>query len=513
MALNAAQAKREIERLRNDARTEWARLNRYVRYARGRQRLPWLPDSAESEYRDIAKKSASNWLELVVRSTAQGLHVDGYGAASDDSEPSSLWDEVWQPNGMDARQHALHRAVLTLGYSYLIEWPADDGGVWMRPEAATSLFAVYDDPGDDWPTLALREVKKGAKGSGKGGIYELYDAEARYTLRDGKVAIAEHDLGLVPVVKVESQLDLLGDPQGEIEPVIPIQDRIVDATFTLQMVAKYGAFPQRWIAGLNPQAPLTDPETGEPVTDEAGNFVYPNIKAYVDSILTASDNDTKFGQFAAADLRQYVEALEAHIRHLAAITQTPPHYLLGSLVNLSAEALAAAEAGLQRKIRDRREVIGEGYEQAFRLAATILGDIAAAEDMSAQVHWQDVESRSLAQVADALTKLATIGVPLQMLLRMIPGWTQQDVEEAADLIESDDVIGRLVSDLEAGASPRQEDPAAIKAKADAMGVLIRSGVEPLQAAQQAGLGDLQFTGAVPTSLRLPQAEAADLEGG
>lgn len=454
MALSPAQAKRQVEALRNEARPEWARLGRFVRYVRGRQRLPWLPDNVETEYRDIAKKSASNWLELVVRATAQGLHLDGYGSSvspdveEGDQSVLSLWDQVWQPNGMDARQHALHRAVLTLGYSYIVEWPGEDGGVWMRPEAATSLFAVYDDPADEWPVLALREVKKGTK-DGKGGVYELFDAEARYTVRGDKVDVDEHDLEVVPVVKVDSQLDLLGTPQGEIESVIPIQDRIVDATFTLQMVAKYGAFPQRWIAGLNPQAPLVD-DDGEPLTDDDGNFVYPKIKAYVDSILTAVDKDAKFGQFAAADLNQYVEALEAHVRHLAAITQTPPHYLLGSLVNLSAEALAAAESGLQRKIRDRREVIGEGYEQAFRLAATIIGDEAAANDLSAQVHWQDVESRSLAQVADALTKLQTIGVPLQMLLPMIPGWTQQDVDEATELIETDDVIGRLVADLDAG---------------------------------------------------------------
>ena len=54
---------------------EIARLRRFVRYARGRQKLPWLPENVESEYRDIATKSASNWLDLVVRSTAQGLIV------------------------------------------------------------------------------------------------------------------------------------------------------------------------------------------------------------------------------------------------------------------------------------------------------------------------------------------------------------------------------------------------------------------------------------------------------
>lgn len=52
---------------------------------------------------------------------------------------------------------------------------------------------------------------------------------------------------------------------------------------------------------------------------------------------------------------------------------------------------------------------------------------------------------------------------------------------------------------------------AIRAKADAMGVLIRSGVEDESAAAQVGLTGLKFTGAVPVSLRLPESEAGDLE--
>lgn len=51
-----------------------------------------------------------------------------------------------------------------------------------------------------------------------------------------------------------------------------------------------------------------------------------------------------------------------------------------------------------------------------------------------------------------------------------------------------------------------------KAKADAMGVLIRAGVAPEDAAQRVGLAGLAFTGAVPTSLRLPEADASALEG-
>ena len=254
-------------RLRKDASTEWARLGRLTRYARGKQKPPWLPDSAETEYRDIAKKSASNWLDLVIRSTAQGLHVVGYG---DRSNEPRVWDEGWQRNGLDARQHALYRAILVHGYAFTITMPADDGGVWCRPDSAACVYAEYDDPADDWAQYALREPRK--------GVLELFDAEARYTIAGGEVIITEHPFGVCPVVRVSRAIDLLGTPMGEIEPVIPIQDRIVDATFNLQMASKYGAFPQRWIAGLDLSAPLTD-DHGKPLRYDGGNLDYPKIKA------------------------------------------------------------------------------------------------------------------------------------------------------------------------------------------------------------------------------------------
>lgn len=432
--LSKPDANKLAEELAKEAMPEWARLSRFVRYARGTGAPPWLPDDAESEYRDIARKARSNWLGLVIRGTAQGLHVDGYG---DNTEESTVWSGAWQLNGMDSRQHALHKAVLTCGYGFLIVFPTDDGVPWMRPEAATRMVARFEDPYDEWPVVAYRQISKNHG--------ELYDDEARYILR-GKpgratVTIVPHDLEVCPVVRLDAEGDLLGPPMGQVEPFIATQDRITDATFLLQVVSKYGGFPQRWISGIT---------IG---TDAAGDPVPPKIKAYVDRILTAGDPDTKFGQFAAADLKQYVEALEAHIRHLAATSQTPPHYLLGSLVNLSAESLAAAESGLQRKIKDCRELFGERYEQGLRLAALVLGDTDAANDTDSHVHWQDIESRSFSQTADALLKLSQLGVPLEMVLEMIPGWTQQDVDKAVAIVRRGGSMEELAAQLQAAATP------------------------------------------------------------
>ncbi len=404
----------QIREMRKPAMLEWGRLGLFTRYARGQHPGPWLPDSADREYSEIARKSAANWIGLVISAVTQGLIASGFGAGPGsltDRQPgaSRVWDAVWQPNGLDARQHALYRAAATHGYAYNILRPTDpaDRGrttVSVRPAAADKVYAEYEDPDDDLPIRALRKAAK--------NTWELITTDGYYvwdSTRGWDVSTVPHDIGVCPVVTCRWALDLLGAPLGEVEPTIRIQDRIVDAVFNIQMVSRYGAFPQKWATGMSAQ----DSE----------------VNGYVDQMIVAEDSDTKFGQFTAADLRQYVEALDTHIKHLAAITQTPAHYLLAGSANPpSAEALAAAEAGLQRKVAEKQEVMGEGLEATMRLAARMAGLKEEADDYSMEIRWQDVGSRSLGMTADAIAKLRPLGVPMEMLVRMLPGWTQGDTD-------------------------------------------------------------------------------------
>lgn len=431
-------ARRSVAEARSEASPEWTRIAKFRRYMTGHQKRPWLPDNVEGEYLDIAQKAATNWMHLVVQATSEGLVVAGYG---DDTGDSSVWKDVWQANGMDARQHALHRAALVSGYAYYIVMPGNDdpddpnaiGGVFMRPEAADNLFAYYDDPNDEWPQWAARRVRR-TRGQER---WELYDDASRYDFEwstagagNGRyLGQVNHELGVCPVVQVRASHNLMGHPVGEVEPVTPIQDRIVDAVFTMQMVAKYGAFPQRWIAGMTAPAPEEDQDESE---------LSPQIKAYVDHILMAADPETKFGQFEAADLNQYAQALETHVRHLAAISQTPPHYLLAGLVNVSAEGITAAESGHARKVEERRQVIGEGHEQALRLAAQAAGNSDSADDRTSQVQWKDTTTRSLGAIADAIQKLAAVGVPKELYLGLLPGVSKTDVDKAVTKMEAEE---------------------------------------------------------------------------
>lgn len=397
--------------LQKDARIEWARLATLQRKIEGRLVSTWTPEGADSEYRDLFRKASSPWLLFGRDVIAQGCRINGY---SDEQ----VWDLAWQANGMDGRQVEVNQEAIGLGKSFIMTIPAKGDGVVMRPLSALDTFAVYDDPWDEYPVHVLSRLTP-KRLSFWESDWIFVDAEGSYRFhgdpaRPMDVEFSAHGLEVCPVVMIENTLSSNRSPKSSVEPAIPVYQRIVDATFTLQMVQRYGAFPQKWMAG------------GEIAQNADGT---PAVRSSVDGLIHAkgvTGESARFGTFDAAELNQVVVALEAHIKHLSALLQVPPHYLLGAVVNMSEAGIAAAESGYHRNLADRHISLGEGYELALRTAAAILGLTAAADDTSSEVHWDDVATYSLNQVADAVVKLSAVGAPAEMLFALVPGWNRTD---------------------------------------------------------------------------------------
>lgn len=421
---------------------EQPRLKKIAAYLRNDSSSVYVPRGARQEYRWLIKRARLNILPLVVTVVAQSLYVDGYRPAkSDDDAP--VW-ATWQANRMDGRQHGLHRAVLKYGVAYVTVLPGTPNPV-ITPKSPRRMTAFYADPVDDeWPMYAIEETIQNIAPGKQQRIINLYDEVARYRLTAPVQArstftldpdgTAKHDLGVCPVVRYLNGDDLDGDAsvRGEVEPLIEMQDQLNSTTFNLLMAQQYAAFRQRYATGM--AVPL-DPDTGSPVEP---------FNAAVNRLWVAEDPDTRFGEFNATDLSGYLNSREATIRHIATVSQTPPHNLLGQMVNLSAEALNAAESSSQRKIGERKSSFGEAHEQMLRLAALAGGDQDGWTDTSSQVVWRDTGSRSLAQTADALGKLVTmLGVPPEELWQLIPGITQQDVERWRVAAKQKDAIAQL----------------------------------------------------------------------
>lgn len=128
-----------------------------------------------------------------------------------------------------------------------------------------------------------------------------------------------------------------------------------------------------------------------------------------------------------------------------------------------------------------------------------------ADDPQGTAQWVNTLAAARAASIETRVRLAQPGLDDDQVAQEVARIKEEDGLGLPDPL-GDPGLGREVV-TGGGASPQD-----IKAKADAMGVLIRAGVEPEDAAAQVGLSGVEFTGAVPTSLRLPETDATRLEG-
>lgn len=415
---------------------EQGRLANIDKWYRWDQKDPKLPRRATKEMKALAQLAKTPWLFLVVTTLAQAMFVDGYRTPGDqDNLPQ--W-KTWLANDFDSRQVAVHRAALAYGLAYTTVLPGfneyGEKQSVIRGVSPRRMLAVYEDPAEDqWPILAAQEVVPGKQ-------FRLFDDQLVHNIAridDGTIVhqgIKWHETGKCPVVRYTNDLDLEGRATGEVEPFIGIASRINKTVFDRLLVQHFNSWKVRTVAGM-----------AEPDDDEAKAAA--EIRLRINDLLVAEDPDTKFGTLDETPMEGFIRAGENDVEVLAAVSQTPSHNLTGKMVNLSAEALAAARAPLTQKVFERTTSFGGSHNRTLRLSAFQEGDDEGAYDVLAHVTWQDMEIRSMAQAVDALGKAAQmLGVPKQALWAKIPGVNKTDVEEWSRLALSNDPLNRMLSE-------------------------------------------------------------------
>ncbi|AXQ62332.1 portal protein [Streptomyces phage TrvxScott] len=450
------------------------RLERIDRFIRGKHDDPYMPPQADDEYKLLAKRAVSNWMPLLIGTPAQALYVDGFRSGTSEeglpqapASKSAAWKH-WQRSRMDARQAAVYRGALGFGHSFVLTEKTKKG-VISKGLSAKKTAALYEDPANDDEPYAALTITAKPKGETPGKA-RMWDARYEYavtfkSLSDlDSVRVAKgklHGSTECPVTRFAAQVDLEGRTVGVVEPMIPLQNRINQTIFDLLVAQTYTSHEVRYATGMAPPLLMewvdehgnvtTDPELAvdsRPKLDAAGNPIPAPINHNARRFLFAEDPDVKFGSLPAGPITPLIESVDMSIRHLAAISQTPPHHLLGQIANLSAEALLAAETALSRKITEFQSLFGESWERVFRIAAEMEGDTEGFDDYSGEVQWRDMESRSLAQAADALGKLKEqLGIPARGLWKRVPGVTQTEYEDWEQLAEEDDSVGQLATAL------------------------------------------------------------------
>ena len=423
------------------------RLQLIDNYWMGRHPNPYQPKLATDEYKLLARRAVTNLMPSVVMIPTQVLYVDGIRSGVKDGNPvaAAHW-EHWQRSHLDAGQIPIISAAIAYGLSFTVTEHNRRGLSVTRGLSPLKTFALFEYPQSDMDPLGAFTILREARTEPGRGYF--WDEKHRWDvtfdgLRDEKPKLSnkvEHGLTVCPVTRFAPLVDLSGRCIGVIEPMMRLQDRVNQTVFDLLLAQSEGSWRTRTVTGMAPplemeRIEVEDPVTGEtsfeerPRIDDAGNYIQRPIKLNLSDILYAENPDTKFGILDGTPIEGYIQSLDQVLRHFTTISQTPPHYMLGQIANLSADAMQAAETTLMRRCEQFRTALGESWERDFRLLAELSGDQAGAEDYEAEVLWRDMDAQSLSRVADALGKLREmLEIPAEELWSRVPGATPQEID-------------------------------------------------------------------------------------
>jgi hypothetical protein len=420
------------------------RLDTLYSYWAGDHPLPFGNRKMREAYKRLQKLARSNYAGLVAETVLERIKVVGFRSGSSGTgaatsliganSAAAVADEAdqqawswWQANRMDANSGLVHRAAITMSRAYVIVWPnpRDDGEQPMPLITGEDpRFVIHEsDPTDRYTVRAALKVwrddvqqcdlavvylpdKICYYRSTKSMVSDLNPWQANKWMSDSTDyapdGTAANPFGQVPVVPFLCRPDLYGHALGEYEDVTDIQDRINTVVLDRMVISAMQAYRQRWAKGVD-------------VEDENGN-VRDVFDPGADLIWLTPNDNAAFGEFSPVDLTSIIKATESDVTHIAAITRTPPHYLLGALISVSGDALSAAETGLVSKVVEREQEFGESWESVYRLAGKIQGrDVPA----NCEVIWKDPQFRTLTELAAASVQLMTAGVPWRTRMEML----------------------------------------------------------------------------------------------
>ena len=464
-------------------------FDKAYQYLHGDHLRPHSPLQDDQELEDLRARSISNWMPLLVNLPQQISYVDGYrrggnlaAAVTQSGESIRFSPEYgcWQENRMDARQATIYRASLTYGQSFvLVNTTHKSGKVKVDILPTRQTVAYFDDPVNDIRPRWVLSIVTQARDENVPGLALFWDEENRYELNiNDKQEFSQrgepvpHGLTGCPVVRYTcGPADDEGRAVGVLNDTIyALQDRLNQACFSTNITADSGAFKVRTASGLELDV-KRDPVTGEPLLDSSGNPIPQPITVSQAKMLVSESPETRFGQLDETPISGYLLNEDQATKNLAAIAQFPLHALMGSVSNLSAEALAALETQFFRLVQSYQTSWGESHEELFRLLAEALSDETGAKSFGGEVRWRDMESKSFAAVMDGLGKAAEmLDVPRRGLWSFIPGLTSGDIQDLERLREdqSTEEVMAAMSPTAASARERRVVTPAVAPEADAV---------------------------------------------
>ncbi|MFF4417082.1 phage portal protein [Streptosporangium sp. NPDC001559] len=431
-----------LNRLADELRRREPETTRRLDYYKGKHKLCYASPEFRDYFADRFKGFSDNWTAPVAAAPAERMNVLGIRLDPDERNADKELSEAWKVADCERGSSEAFVVTLAAARSYCLVWGTEDDEprvTWERPDQAivgydsdtgqakaalklwaddTREYATLYEKFFVWKFSRPRYARTGYSVSGlivpagsdtvrsagpEGWVPRQGDNDDTWPL--------PNPLQRVPMVELRNQTLLDDDPLSDIAGVMAMQDAINLIWAYLMNALDFASLPQRVVMGAEvPKVPILD-TNGQKVGERPIE-----LDTLINERILWLTGDAKIGSWPAADLAAYSDVIERAIEHIAAQTRTPPHYLIGKVANLAAEALTAAETGLVSKTGERIVYVNSGIREIHSLMALAMNQEEKARACRrGTVMWADTQFRALGQKVDALQKLKAMGFPLRWL--------------------------------------------------------------------------------------------------
>lgn len=404
-----------IDRLRSNA----GRYGRYEQYYRGAHRLSFATEKFENAFGAQFREFAMNLCPAVCDAVKDKLRITGFVPVDGANGGEWTAEAIWDRNLMGLRCSEVHKEALKNGDAYVIAWPGPDGHALLYPNRAANAAVFYD---EERPGQIVRAAKfwRSADGRTRVNLYfpdriEKYvtakasetwlpdagdlvpDASGK-TGRGGRSNTIANPYGIVPVFHFANNADIGQCGRSELEDAIPIQDGLNKSVLDMLVAMEFSAYRQRWAAGIELEYDLE----GKPVAP---------FRSGVEHLWIAQDPNSRFGDFEAAQLEQFLKVKDSFRIDIASVTGTPLHYLMPHMRGQpSGESLKKAETRFLAKVRDRQSAFGEVWARVMEFALAIEGNLAG---IRLRTEWEDPSPMTERERLENLLLKGRIGTPVE----------------------------------------------------------------------------------------------------
>lgn len=370
------------------------------------------------------------WAELVIESVVERLRLESFISGE---KPVDDLVKSWKDNNLRVTSDEAHTAASVSGMHFLMIGPDGPGGSPMVTTEYCDQVAVELEPRTGQPIVGMKKWAEDA-GGGKttehavlfipevptvtdrrAGVCRVFELDDKGELveRDplgawSRVIAEDLSLPSVPFVPMLTS-PRRGVGRSDLVPLKPMLDGVNQVATNMMAGVEHHAVSRKWIVGA----------TEKDFVDEDGNQI-PLWKVAMGDVWgiphpkqdhrSEKPLETKVGQFAASDLRNFHESLKVLAQAAASKYGLPPLYMGYSSDNpASAEAIQFSLERLVLRAEKRQLWYGGAWETAGRIQWAILGKDPA-EIAGMESKWRNAGTPTMASKMDAAVKGVSAGI-------------------------------------------------------------------------------------------------------